>query len=36
VVPSSFGIPFVVTQRADNRALVVRDGQHEYVYQEGG
>jgi CubicO group peptidase (beta-lactamase class C family) len=34
--PTAFGIPFVVTQRADNRALVVRDGQHEYVYQEGG
>ncbi len=32
--PSVDGIPFVVTERSGKRALVVRDGQHEYVFTE--
>ncbi len=33
--PGAFGIDFVRAERSGKRALVVRDGQHEYVYTEG-
>lgn len=32
--PTNDGFEFVVTTRAGKRALVIRDGQHEYVYTE--
>ena len=34
VDPTLDGIPFVVATRTGKRALVLRDGQHEYVYLE--
>lgn len=33
--PTVIGFDFVVAERAGKRALVVRDGQHEYVFTEG-
>ena len=33
--PAAAGLPFVVAERSGKRALIVRDGQHEYVYLEG-
>jgi hypothetical protein len=32
--PGMSGIPFVTATRDGKRALIVRDGQHEYVYLE--
>jgi CubicO group peptidase (beta-lactamase class C family) len=32
--PSSLGFEFVLAQREGKRALVIRDGQHEYVFME--
>ena len=32
--PKYDGFEFVVAERAGTRALVLRDGQHEYVYVE--
>ncbi len=33
--PTNEGFGFVVSRREGKRALVIRDGQHEYVYTEG-
>ena len=33
--PTNLGFEFVVTERAGKRALIIRDGQHEYVFVEG-
>lgn len=33
--PGSFGFEFVVGERGGKRALIVRDGQHEYTFTEG-
>ena len=32
--PTNLGFEFVVTERAGKRALIIRDGQHEYVFTE--
>ena len=32
--PGVIGFEFVVADRAGKRALILRDGQHEYVYLE--
>jgi hypothetical protein len=32
--PTNEGFEFVVTERSGRRALVIRDGQHEYVFVE--
>ena len=34
--PTLAGFEFVVGQRDGKRALIVRDGQHEYVFAETG
>jgi hypothetical protein len=34
ISPGSDGFEFVVSGTADNRKLVLRDDQHEYVYDE--
>jgi CubicO group peptidase (beta-lactamase class C family) len=34
--PTNNGFEFVVAARAGKRALIIRDGQHEYVYTEAG
>ncbi len=33
--PSIAGFEFVVGERAGKRVLIIRDGQHEYVFTEG-
>jgi len=33
--PSINGFEFVVGERAGKRVLIIRDGQHEYVFSEG-
>ena len=33
--PTNMGFEFVVADRSGKRALVIRDGQHEYVFTEG-
>jgi hypothetical protein len=32
--PSTIGFDFVVGERSGKRVLVIRDGQHEYVFTE--
>ncbi len=34
IAPTNDGFEFVMTRRAGKRVLVIRDGQHEYVYTE--
>jgi hypothetical protein len=33
--PAISGLEFVIAQRGGKRALIMRDGQHEYVFHEG-